>query len=228
MTEPLPKVSIVLVTYKRTEEAVRTVRTTIENLHYPSDLLGWYVADDGSPKSHMDAVMRELKKGRQKLIGSHNQKFSENFHCGKGWNLGMGIAHQQSDFVLWLEDDWILEQPFDLTPYVRLLMENKQVGICSFRILSVGNEVETVGFNGIHYLQYMRTRQYAYSGNPYLRHARYTKHYGWFSENQNPGNVELDYDARYRADENGPWIWRPVGVDPWGVWHHIGTEKSYE
>ena len=226
MTE-LPPLAIVLVTYKRTREALATISSTCQNLGYPQENIGWYVADDGSPAEHHDALLKELEEQNIRLIGHHNDRFREDgsFNCGKGWNKGLGMGHQYSDFVLFLEDDWVLESPLDIKPYVKLLQENEKVGIVNFRILSVGADVHTVGANGTMYLKYLRTTQYAYSGNPLIRHARFTKHYGWFAEDRNPGLIELQQDDMYRLDvKDGPEIWRPVTIDPWGGWHHIGEK----
>lgn len=230
----LPKISILLLTYKRTEMALRTIESTCKNLIYPKELISWFVADDGSPKKEFQSILNCLKTNEQNVIYSHNERIrnpgeEDTYFAGKGWNLALGIAHQNSDFVIQEEDDWELEEPLDLVPYVRLLQERKDVGLVSFRILSVGNEVLTVGHNGIHYLEYLRTTQYAYSGNPQLRHARMVKHYKWFNESVNPGGIELAYDDAYRLDvNNGPKIWRPVAIDPWGAFHHIGDRKSWE
>lgn len=230
----LPKLSIVLVTYKRTEMALRTIESTCKNLRYPPELISWYLADDGSPKKQFDAITHCLNINRQVLAYSHNERMrnegqEDTYFAGKGWNKALGIAHQNSDFVLFLEDDWELEQSFDLIPYVTLLQEREDVGLVSFRILSVGCDVHTVGHKGIHYLKYQRTTQYAYSGNAHLRHARFVQHYGWFAEDVNPGGIELAQDDRYRLDvAGGPAIWRPVTIDPWGAWHHIGVDKSWK
>ena len=108
------------------------------------------------------------------------------------------------------------------------------MGIVTFRILSAGADVHTVGWNGEMFLRYERTSQYAYSGNPLLRHARYTKFYGWFAEDRSPGMMELGQDDEYRyregairGAEDGPQIWRPATLDQWGGWHHVGTEKTW-
>lgn len=234
MPEELPKISIVLVTYKRSEMALRTIASTCKNLVYPKELISWCVADDGSPREDYDAIMGALASRDQKVIYSHNERMRSKgqettFHSGRGWNKAMGIAYQNTNFVLLLEDDWELEKPFDIVPYVKLLQEREDVGLVSFRILSVGCDVHTVGHGGLHYLQYQRTTQYAYSGNPQLRHARFVQHYGTFAEDVNPGGIELAQDDRYRLDtNNGPWIWRPVSIDPWGTWSHIGSEKSWQ
>ena len=223
----LPPLAIVLVTYKRTREALATISSTCKNLEYQQDNIGWYVADDGSPAEHHDALLKELEEQNMRLIGHHNDRFrdGDGFNCGKGWNKALGMCHQYSDFVLWLEDDWVLESPLDIKPYIKLLQDNEKVGVVSFRILSVGADVHTVGANGTMYLKYLRTTQYAYSGNPLIRHARFTKHYGWFAEDRNPGLIELQQDDMYRLDvKDGPEIWRPVTIDPWGGWHHIGEK----
>lgn len=224
----LPRLAICLVTYRRTEEALRTIQSTCENLVYPRENIGWYVADDGSPTEHHNALLQVLEAYSMLVIGHHNDRFrtDDSHNCGVGWNKGLGLCHQWTDFVLFLEDDWVLEQTLDLVPYVKLLTEREDVGIVTFRILSTDADVRTIGHNGEMFLKYLRTTQYAYSGNPLLRHARYAQSYGWFAEDRNPGLIELHQDDQYRLRQ-GPDIWRPAGLDPWGGWHHIGTDKTW-
>lgn len=226
-----PRVAICLVTYKRTYEALYTIHSTLEHLKYPFDKLGWYIGDDGSPPDHHNALLSALRQLNAGMIGDHNERFREDgsYHCGKGWNKALGICHQWSDYVLWLEDDWVMKDDLDLTRYVRLLTEQERVGIVTFRILSTGASVFTEGWDGEIFLRYQRNTQYAYSGNPLLRHARYTKYYGWFAEDRNPGLIELHQDDQYRLDvHDGPEIWRPASLDPWGGWHHVGTDKTWQ
>lgn len=231
--EDLPDIAIGVVTYQRTDFALQTIKSTIENLGYPKEKRAWYIGDDGSEVKHMASIISTLEMAGERIIGHHEERFrhpgQENTHnAGIGWNRVLGLCHQFSDYVLWLEDDWNLEQPLDLVPYVRLLRDREDVGLCSFRILSVGADVHTIGHENQIYLQYDRTTQYAYSGNPYLRHARYTKRYGVFAEDRNPGLMELHQDDQYRLAIEGPRIWRPINISPWGGWAHIGSEKSWE
>lgn len=229
----LPRLAIGLVTYRRTEQALRTVKSTIDNLGYPRELISWYVGDDGSDPKHSGEILHLLDKNNERVLGSHNERLrhpgrEDTHNAGMGWNKVLGMCHQYSDFVLFLEDDWELDEPLDIVPYVKLLQENEKVGLCSFRILSEGADVHTIGYGGRMYLKYHRNTQYAYSGNPYLRHARYTKHYGWFAEDRNPGLIELHQDDQYRlAVGEAPEIWRPADISVWGAFKHIGQEKTW-
>ena len=219
---------IALVTYKRTTEALMTIKSTSERLVYPKDRRSWYINDDGSPPEHLETLIAELMKQGETLIGYNNTRFGGGtYNCGKGWNLALENAHRCSDFVLWLEDDWRLDYNLDVSRYIQTLAEREDVGLLRLGTLAVGNHVEIVGHAGVHYLKYSREQPYAYSGNPSIRHSRFTKAYGLFAENLNPGNIELNYDEKFRTMP-GPDIWRPAEINPWGAWGHVGSFKSYD
>ena len=238
-----PELSILLLTYARTAEAERTVVGLCEHLDYPNR--GWYIADDGSGEEHVEILLEELSGHGEKIIGWLSQRYSP--HTGVGWNKGLGICFQNSDYVLVMEDDWELSGNYDMnaenhpglfviapniqsgkfniSPYIEMLSQREDVGMVRLGGLAVGNNVEIVGHNGHHYLRYLKDRQYAYSGNPHLRHARFMRAYGWYSEGKlNPGELELEYDARIRS-KDGPDIWRPSDIPGWGIFHHIGEMR---
>jgi hypothetical protein len=222
----LPILAIVMVTYKRTSLAVETVRSFSMLLNYPKELRQWFIADDGSPFEHMQAIFDELKLHGETLYGYHNEKFGENYNAGLGWNRGLIQGHMISPIILFLEDDWELRVKLDISPYVRLLIEREDIGIVRLGHLAVGSKVEIVGYDGIHYLNYIKETPYAYSGNPHLRHRRFSEAYGMFMEDRNPGDMELAMDAAFAAKE-GPMIWRPADIPGWGYIGHIGSEKSW-
>jgi hypothetical protein len=231
MTE-LPLLAIELITFKRTDMARRTVDSTCLNLGYPRDRRGWYVADDGSPVEHINAIVNRLVNAGEVIIGFHNERLrhagQENtYFAGYGWNRGLGLAHQWSDYVLTLEDDWELQKPLDITRYIGTLRDHEDVGLIRLGTLAVGNTVDIVGYDGVHYLKYSREQAYAYSGNPNIRHARFTRAYGNYAEDKNPGEIELAMDWNFRQNP-GPDIIRPAEINPWGAFGHIGTDKSYE
>lgn len=223
----IPNLAICLVTYKRTEEALRTIRGVSDNLVYPKDRRAWFVNDDGSPPEHILAIRTLLIELGEQLVWVNTERFGGGtYFCGKGWNACLGNGHQYSDFVLWLEDDWVLEQSLEIERHIELLREREDVGIVSYRGLTEGSDVTITTHNGYHYLMFLRTSDMAYSGNPHLRHARFVRVYGWFAERLNPGDMEMNYDWRFRK-RTGPNIWRPAGDKPWGIFGHIGKEKTF-
>lgn len=217
-----PVLAITLLSYKRPREAVRTVNGLCDNLVYPGGKV-WYVADDGSDTDEFMQIIDALYAKKQTIIGSHRERFSP--RSGVGWNKGLGICYQATDFVLVLEDDWELDRPLFIEPWIEMLTQREDVGMVRLGGLAVGNQVEIVGHNGHHYLNYLKNWQYAYSGNPHIRHARFIHAYGWYPETElNPGELELAYDGHFRANP-GPAIWRPSDIPGWGVFKHIGETR---
>lgn len=224
-----PTLAVVLVTYLRTELALRTVDGLGKFLAYPKDKVYWYVADDGSPREHVDAIIQRITDCGFRGLGYHNQKFVPGTpFAGKGWNIALQTAHNQSPFVLWMEDDWELRHPLAISPYLHLLHERDDVGMVRLGHLAVGCDVSIVGYKGIHYLSYLRNTQYGYSGNPHIRHARLSQALGPFREDVNPGEIELYQDDAFRRNSNAPAIWRPADIPGWGIFAHIGTERTFK
>lgn len=218
----MPPICIVLLTYggtpKRCEYTLRTIQAARANLRYSGELL-WYVADDGSPKEHVDAVMQALTGAR--VIGSH----SEHIGYGAGANRGWYMALQNCDLSLWLEDDWEC-YGLDLDRYARALIQHDWLGMVRLGHLPINLHCDTVGVDGAMYLQMHWGQQYCFSGNPGLRHRRAREAWGAYPEGLDPGKTELAYDAQVN-EHRGPRIVWPVALGEWGAWGHIGEEKSY-
>lgn len=207
---------IALLTFGRLEYSLITIDSIKNNLVSPH---AWYVADGGSTKEEHAKVLSALSD--QEVIGDHSIWQS----AGDNWNLALQNIHAVSDYVIWMENDWTLTHPLDLTPFVTLLEREESIGMVRLGGIAVGLECETVGFYGIHYLKLKRSTQYAYSGNPSLRHKRFVKSYGYYSTQLDPGHTELDFDGRLRQKE-GCEILFPV-ESGWGWFGHVGTERSY-
>lgn len=225
-----PGICIVMTTFLRTELALRTIQGVVDNLDYPKELRTWYIADDGSPVEHVDTLRKKLDENQETLCGYHNENYSQRPSCGIGWNKALEFGHQTADIILWLEDDWVLETPLDIRPYIRLLLERDDVGMVTMRGLSTGLRAEVVGHNGIHYWKVLRQvadSTMAYSGNPLLRHTRYLNFYGHFAIHCAPGDIEILYNRKYIAAQRGPEIWRPASIGAWGCWGHIGSIRTW-
>lgn len=209
-----------LATFNRTDCALRTIRAACEKLKCSRDIY-WYLADAGSTEEHYTACKEELAKYGARVVGTHHIYFS----AGHNWNMALDFIYDRFDFHLRLEDDFELTKELDITKYVEALDQREDWGIVRLGLLPVGLDSISVGHAGIHYLRYYRTTQYAYSGNPLIMHIRFWRHYGKYHLDFPPGMTEVEYDGRFR-EKQGPEIVWPVDLGGWGVFGHIGKEKS--
>lgn len=220
----LPPVGIILITYKRTDYAVRTVRSVGENLRYDGEL-GWYVADDGSSLDHYEMVKTAVSNAGV-LWGAHQTK-----RQGYGYSANTAWRSLYQDrgvpITLWLEDDWSLTRPLNITPYVSLLMEkSSEVGMVRLGYMPINLSLYSCGHAGRMYLHVSKSQQYAYSGNPHLKHFSFRTAYGELPESLNPGDTEIAYDHKIRTT-SGPEIWWPLEIGDRPYFAHIGQEQSY-
>lgn len=220
MAEP---VTIILQTYKRTDVALRTVAAARELLRYPD--LRWYVADDGSPKEHVDAVTAALDGAM--VIGGH----SERLGYGATANKAIRAAEAESDLLLFLEDDWELRHPLDLWQYAALLMESHEVGMVRLGVLNLDIRGRTWAHGGHVYWKLDKEPHIegtpVFTGHPSLRHRRYRQAYGDYPVGLTPGDTELAYAFQFRiGPQDAPGIVWPADYPPNGFFGHIGQVKT--
>lgn len=215
----LAPLAMVLLTYARTDYAVRTIESARANLRYQGDIV-WYVADDGSPQPHLDAIDQALAGAT--VLGKHTARAS--YGASANWALRAAYAYTDVAFVL--EDDWTLAAPYDLTRHVRTLRRHSDLGMFRFAYLPVGQRGEVIGRDGIYYLLLDWGPAYVFSGNPSLRHRRAFETWGPYPEGQLPGPTECAYDSQVQA-ARGPRIAWAMDVGEWGIFGHIGQVPSY-
>lgn len=229
----LPPITIVLQTYKRTDCAVRTVRAANARLRY-AGALGWYVADDGSPPEHLDAVLDVLHDtllpegsgGPSAFHGRHSERRGYGANANAAWDA----ADAWSPLTLWLEDDWELTEALDLTPYAQALADD-EIGMVRLGYLNRGIAASSVAAAGRLYWRLyhepVEPVELVFTGHPSLRHTRYRDAYGRYPEGLGPGDTELGYAYQYRIGRTGaPWIVWPTDYPAMGRWAHIGSIKT--
>jgi len=221
----LPAVAIVLLTYQRTAYALETIQSARKNLIYGRPLY-WIIADDGSDEAHFSAVYKAIEADEQGS-GVTFSCFSEKLNYGGIANLAVEIANENGcPITFWLEDDWRTERPFDLTPYACLLAQDDDIGMVRLAHMPTGLEADTIGRHGRMYLHIKKTRQYAFSGNPHLKHFRFFEDYGMYPIGRNPGNTEVFYDHTVRTTEGCKIVW-PLAIGDTYPFGHIGEVQSY-
>ncbi len=210
---------VVLQTFKRTQNALATIAAAKERLHYGGDLI-WYVADDGSPPAHVRAVVDALEPD-----GLHTMRRGYGGNCNAAWD---GVDNWAA-LTFWLEDDFELREPLDLTPHAYALMDSEALGMIRLGYVD-GTKLEPAQeFAGRRYHTLPRewpdASFYAFTGHPSLRHRRYRIAYGDYPTGLGPGDTELAYAYQYRIG-SGPLIVWPEGYSQYGAFAHIGAVKT--
>lgn len=210
-----PLVAILLITYKRTELAVRAIRGVQRFLDYPN--VAWHVADDGSRQEHIKAIMDTIEVG----AGFTN---AERHGVGRSMNLGMDACLAKANYILWLEDDWELTAPFDLRPCVQLMKEREDIGMVRLGYISPGIRGELI--SGADRLWWMLDKgpTYTFTGHASLRHRRFCETYGHYAEGLAPGETELHYCGTFN-NKPGSTMVVPAFTGEWGPFGHIGGES---
>lgn len=213
----IPPIAVLLITYRRTEQALRTIAGARRNVQYPG-AFHWHIADDGSPQQHLDAIAEALEG--QQVTWSNSKRQG----VGRSMNLGMEECLKHSDYILWLEDDWECQQPFDLEPCQRLLHDDERLGMVRLGYISPGIQGHLIGAAGRLWWELRQGPTYTFTGHASLRHRRFCDAYGEYQVGLAPGATELDMCAKVNG-KYGPAIVVPAFTGEWGAFAHIGAES---
>lgn len=221
MCEPI---IVILQTFERTDVALRTIAAARANLRYPD--LRWYIADDSRNTEHGE-VVRAALQGLH-VIGGHHLPGAT---YGENTNKAIRAAEQESDLLLFLEDDWELRQPLDIWPYAALLMESAEIGMVRLGCLNLDIRGRTWAHGGLVYWKLDHEPHLegtpVFTGHPSLRHRRYRECYGWYPTGLTPGDTELAYAWQFRVGpQDGPGIVWPADYPTMGYFGHIGSIKT--
>ncbi len=216
-------ITVILQTYRRTDVALRTIAAARRNLHYGGPLY-WYVADDGSPEEHVNAVLEAVGGD---LLAYHSARRGYGGNANAAWDA----ADQVSNLTFWLEDDWELRQPLDLYAYAALLMETHEVGMVRLGALNLDIRGRTWAHGDKVYWKLDKEPHHdgtpVFTGHPSLRHRRYRDVYGKYPEGLLPGETELAYAYQFRwAPQDAPGIVWPADYPAMGYFGHIGSVKT--
>lgn len=217
--EGYPAVYILLTTYKRTDTALRTIQNIKEKLVYEN--YGWYVSDDGSSQEHINAVMDAIGTDYHRYFFNSNRKgvgYGMNSCLMQLWQMGV-------DLVISMEDDWELNRPLDLVPYVKTLVDHPENSLIRFGYLAEGLLGRTIAFEGQMYWNLIHdSYTYRFAGHPHLKHRRFHDHYGYYDEGWPAGKTELSMAGKVNLKE-GPNLLYPTDCATYGFFSHIGTES---
>jgi len=144
---------------------------------------------------------------------------SRQYRMGVGASLNNGFweVFKYTDVAMYVVDDWRLNEKLDITPWVNMLRNNKDIGMVRLGpphpdltgIIKMFNE----GFAIV-----LDRHNYAYAMRPALYHRRFFESYGWFEEEICCWECERIYNEHFCRTE-GPKIVYALPV----CWEHIDT-----
>lgn len=169
------------------EEALRTWDC---NLRYDGEIC-LFVVNDGPP------LPRWSGWGRQQLALGHERN-----GVGASWNQGLPVAFEVSPLLLNIDDDWLLIEPYDLTPWARMLVDDEAIGCVhlSAPYPGTGGTIEPRQHGWV----VMLDRHNLAAGlRAALYHRRYFDAYGWFDEGLSAWETERLFNDRF-CQSTGP------------------------
>ncbi len=216
-----PVVIALIITYRRLQLALETIRSVKQRLSYPN--IGFHIADDGSGPEYVERLLAEIG-------GSYSVEVTDAQRQGVGANMNLGIAAalKRADLWLHLEDDWVLREPLDLEPCVRLLMGDESIGMVRLARLSGGLRGATFGAeNRVWWRLERNSDTYVFVGGAALRHRRFHDAFGPYRRGLAPGETELAYCGRFNNVEGPDIVW-PAWLNPAQTFQHIGDHQSFK
>jgi hypothetical protein len=245
-----PSVWVLLATYKRTEAALKTVKSLQTYLKYPN--LHYHICDDGSGETD-DGTNRWH-------VGVLTEAFGDDvtwhemgtppgqFNTGGNINRGIRAARDNGcNIHMLVFDDWALYKELDLRPMADVLEREASVGYIrlSFRVPGLSGtctryDVQRLNAPWMWFRLIRRwslqnpwkTEGFLVSTQPYIAHLRFFQAYGWHPENVTPGKAEVGLNVQYSGSphgENGPQILFSIGPcithAPW--MHLVGRAHHY-
>jgi hypothetical protein len=231
------RLTVCLLTYNRMDYAKATIDGLFKHLVVPDDWsVYFHIADDGSPdetyidelKAYILAQYRRSTVINQKGIMT-GQSNSERGGYGKNFNLAMQSFHDVSDYVMPIEDDWVLQKDLDVAHLCKLFDDVPEVGCIRLGYLSYTQPLygTVIASNSLKYLllDEESPEPHLFAGHPRIETVEWEKLVGPWPENLQPGDTEF-YVATKLARKGIAW---PMDLTRTGgdLFVHIGSERSY-
>lgn len=194
---------IVFTTYNRAQTAVPALKA-LAGLRYDGDIRLW-LCDDGTGSAYTDSLC-SVCPVPVTVIDAGGRG------VGHSKNLGLARAFAETDTVLLMEDDWVLQRDLDVNAYVKCLRQTPDLGIIRLGWLSVDISARLVGVDGVCYWDLVPdSGVYGCSGQVSLRHKRFYDVVGYHGLGMSPGEEELDMCSRWNRCKS-PRIFWPADI----------------
>lgn len=198
-------------THKRTKLASYVIKSLKENLSAEGYRPAFILSHDGSAKEHVEALRSEAGDWLFKVTDSKGRGL------GASMNLGIAEALSLSDVFLRMEDDWVLQHPLEIGPWIDFMKKDSVGAIRMGMMFRDKDELEPYGPKELR-LQRMRPhpgRTYNFNNQVALVHEQVHHLCGKYRENCSAQASEHDFAVKFNAVTSNcqasPWICWPVG-----------------
>lgn len=213
--KPLP---ICVFTKGRTRIACLAIDRLRENLSANGYEPRLVLCDDGTGGSHLEELSRHAGDWLHDAIDVGGAGL------GASMNAGLRVAFGMSDVVLRMEDDWVLERPLDVGPWVDFMKEDSVGAIRLGMMFREPDELRPYGPEELSLLR-MRPRpyrKYNFNNQVALVHEMVHDLVGMYDERLPPQACEGDFATRFNA------VTSKCQASPWVCWPKGWATKTYD
>lgn len=219
----LPKITVLVIGYKRPDLLKQTVESLLQKTSYPRHRLELVLSDDGSPPD-LQAQMRELPFDVF-CFSSRN--------AGLGRNCNKGLLASSGDYILQLQDDWVCVGPGDfIEQALDVFNRRPNVGIVRFRPASkrlkgiavkISGKRKVTVFANVPQEQNSLVSLYPYTDNPHIKRREFHEIVGYYKERVKMPLMELDFCRTVAAQQR----FCVAHIEGHDVFEHIGGQASF-
>lgn len=235
------KIAVCMFTYAESRDHYRagyartTWRAALQNLQPgPGVELVWHIADDGSPRDHIDDL---LEIAHFHDVSGVTVSNSERRGYGASYNAATSALHGPVDMVLCLEDDWQLMRPLELSPLARAIeasagtpyqIDCVRLGYLGWTQELYGGLVQHGGMSFL-LLDHDSPEPHVFAGHPRLETVARQREIGVWPEGLRAGTTEWEVAHRQRAREGVAWpldLGMNASQDYCNTFAHIGAVQA--
>lgn len=215
--------SVLLVTYNRSDLLEITYRSIRERMDFTGLNTEFIVADDGSDRVHVPALER--------LQCDHRILWPVN--TGLGANCNRGIAASSGDYILQIQDDCeFVGSRSLLLKALEIMRADREIGVLQLtnqtpavphevRVLPCGTSYRVFVNDGQPYKRDCGARPY--SDQPHLKRKQFTEDVGPYQEGVPMTSMELGYQQRVACQGR----WKVAYLPQEHSFVHLGADRSF-
>ena len=161
--------------------------------------------DEGWEINLLEHIQRRYAAAEKTFLPAYIYTQQKRHGVGASLNAGIREIREDDSLLLYLVDDWELLQPFDLTPWAKLLIEEDSIGAVRLGPPHPWLTGEIIHHPTCDWYMKLDRHHFAFAHRPALYHKRFFDAYGPFTEDVNAYECEQLYNDHF-CKTGGPDI----------------------